>query len=195
MFPTDESIRKGTLPGSGAVAVDTPAGRLGGILCFDLNFDELRDEYTRLRPDILCFSSYFHGAHVQANWALRTHAFFAGAVKDGTSDILDPLGRVLNSTTYYNRIAWARINLDRFVMHGACNSEKWPDIRRKYSCSRTPACQRGGLSERLSQTAGERAEKTPPAMSERYFSEREISSSLNCRNKTPWKSSFSTLYF
>lgn len=132
MFPTDVSIRKGTLPGSGAVAVDTPAGRLGGILCFDLNFDELRDKYTLLQPDILCFSSYFHGSHVQANWALRTHAFFAGAVKDGTSDILDPLGRVINSTTYYNRIAWARINLDRFVMHGACNSEKWPDIRRKY---------------------------------------------------------------
>ena len=99
---------------------------------FDLNFDELRDEYTALHPDILCFSSYFHGDHLQSNWACKTHAFFVGAVKDGTSDIRDPLGRILNSTTYYNRIAWARINLDRFVMHGTRNSEKWPLIRRKY---------------------------------------------------------------
>ena len=131
-FPTDTALENGTSPGDGAVVTDTPAGRLGGVLCFDLNFDELRDEYTALHPDILCFSSYFHGDHLQSNWACKTHAFFVGAVKDGTSDIRDPLGRILNSTTYYNRIAWARINLDRFVMHGTRNSEKWPLIRRKY---------------------------------------------------------------
>lgn len=132
MFPTDESLRGGTVPGEGAVVVETPAGRLGGVLCFDLNFDELRDGYIPLKPDILCFSSYFHGDHLQANWAYKTHAFFAAAVKDGTSDIYDPLGRRINSATYYHRVAWARINLDRFVMHGARNSEKFPAIRRKY---------------------------------------------------------------
>jgi len=132
MFPTDMALQAGTSPGKGAVVVDSPAGRLGGALCFDLNFDELRDEYVDLKPDILCFASYFHGDHLQANWAYKTHAFFVGAIKDGTSDILDPLGRIINSTTYYNRIAWARINLDRFVMHGSYNSAKWPAIRRKY---------------------------------------------------------------
>jgi predicted amidohydrolase len=132
VFPTDAAIRNGTIPGDGAQVVETPAGRLGGALCFDLNFDELRDEYILLKPDILCFSSYFHGDHLQSNWAYKTHSFLVGAIKDGTSDIRDPLGRVINSTTYYNRIAWARINLDRFVMHGSYNSEKFADIRRKY---------------------------------------------------------------
>jgi len=132
MFPTDTALKNGIAPGKGAVVVDTPAGSLGGALCFDLNFDELRDEYVSLAPDILCFSSYFHGDHMQSNWAYKTHSFLVGAIKDGTSDIRDPLGRVINSTTYYNRIAWARINLDRFVMHGAHNTVKWPDIRRKY---------------------------------------------------------------
>ncbi|NLZ63933.1 MAG: carbon-nitrogen hydrolase family protein [Lentisphaerae bacterium] len=132
MFPTIQALNKGISPGHSAVVVDTPAGRLGGIICFDLNFDELRDEYTRLAPDILCFASYYHGGHIQANWAFRTHAFFVGAIKDATSDILDPLGRIICSTTYYHRIAWARINLDRFVMHGDGNARKYPDIRRKY---------------------------------------------------------------
>lgn len=132
VFPTELSIRAGTRPGEGAVTVDAPCGRLGGILCFDLNFDELRDEYTRLKPDILCFSSYFHGDHLPSGWACKTHAFLVCAVKDGTSSILDPLGRIINSSTYCSRIAWARINLDRFVMHGSGNSAKWPAIRRKY---------------------------------------------------------------
>lgn len=132
MFPTDASIKMGTRPGEGAVVVDTPAGRLGGALCFDLNFDELRDGYIPLKPDVLCFGSYFHGDLLQPNWAYKTHSFFVGAVKDGNSTIYDPLGRLLNATTYYNRIARARINLDRFVMHGAYNSEKVPLIQQKY---------------------------------------------------------------
>lgn len=132
MFPTDGDLRAGTVPGKGPVVIDTPVGRLGGVLCFDLNFDELRDGYIPLAPDILCFSSYFHGDHLQSNWAYKTHSFLVGAIKDGLSDIRDPLGRIINSSTYYNRIAWARINLDRFLMHGSYNAEKWPAIRRKY---------------------------------------------------------------
>ena len=133
MFPTPQAIAKGTVPGDGANIVDTPAGKLGGILCFDLNFDELRDGYVALAPDILCFSSYYNGGKpVQSNWALRTHAFMVSALKDGCSEIYDPLGRLINTSTYYNRIAWARINTDRFVMHGCENSDKFPDIRRKY---------------------------------------------------------------
>ena len=133
MFPTPQAMAKGTVPGDGAGIVETPAGKLGGILCFDLNFDELRDGYIGLEPDILCFSSYYNGgAPVQANWALRTHAFMVSALKDGCSEIYDPLGRLINSSTYYNRIAWARINIDRFVMHGGGNDAKFGDIRRKY---------------------------------------------------------------
>ncbi|MBO7152477.1 MAG: hypothetical protein J6W67_01620, partial [Lentisphaeria bacterium] len=47
-------------------------------------------------------------------------------------EILVPLGRTLNVSTYYKRIAQARINIDRCVMHGSGNAEKFPDIRRKY---------------------------------------------------------------
>lgn len=131
-FLTEGELRKGLSRGPGATVVETPAGRLGGVICFDLNFDELRDSYRGLKPDILCFSSMFHGAHLSHNWAYQTRSFLTGAVKDGCSFILDPLGRTLNRTTYYNRIAWARINQDRFLMHQDFNRTKFPEIRRKY---------------------------------------------------------------
>ena len=131
-FPTQGELDKGLSAGGGANVVDTPAGRLGGVICFDLNFDELRDSYQKLRPDVLCFSSMFHGGHLQQNWAYQCRGYFAAACKDNTSDILDPLGRILNSANFYGRIAWARVNLDRFFMHQDKNIAKFPDIRRKY---------------------------------------------------------------
>ena len=67
-----------------------------------------------------------------ANWAFRTRAFLVGALKDIGSEIYDPLGRRINATTYYNRIARARINLDYIVCHGSDNSAKYPEIMRKY---------------------------------------------------------------
>jgi predicted amidohydrolase len=131
-FPTKGELDKGLSAGSGANVVETPAGRLGGVICFDLNFDELRDAYQKLRPDVLCFSSMFHGGHLQQNWAYQCRCYFAAACKDNTSDILDPHGRILNSTNFYGRIAWARVNLDRFCMHQDGNNVKFPEIRRKY---------------------------------------------------------------
>ncbi len=131
-FLTQGELERGHAAGNGSTIVDTPAGRLGGVICFDLNFDELQDAYQKLRPDVLCFSSMFHGGHLQSNWAYQCRCYFASACKDNTSDILDPHGRILNSTNFYNRIAWARVNLDRFYMHQDGNNVKFPDIRRKY---------------------------------------------------------------
>lgn len=131
-YTTQGELDMGVTPGPGATVVETPAGRLGGAICFDLNFDDLRDAYRPLQPDVLCFSSMFHGGHLQQNWAYQCRCFFAGACKDNTSDILDPHGRILNSTNYYNRIAWARVNLDRFIMHQDGNNTRFADIRRKY---------------------------------------------------------------
>jgi predicted amidohydrolase len=126
-------LEQGLSAGNGARVVDSPAGRLGGVICFDLNFDELRDAYRTLRPDVLCFSSMFHGGHLQQNWAYQCRCYFAAACKDNTSDILDPLGRVVNSSNFYNRIAWARVNLDRFFMHQDKNNIRFHEIRRKYA--------------------------------------------------------------
>jgi len=132
VFLTDGEIAKGLACGKSAKTTVTPAGILGGIICFDLNFDELRDQYAALRPDILCFSSMFHGAHLQPNWAFKCRSFMAAACKDNSSDITDPLGRTVASANFYGRIARAKINIDRFVMHQNFNITLFPDVLRKY---------------------------------------------------------------
>ncbi len=130
-YPTAGELYDGIKPGSGATVVDTPAGRLGGVICYDLNFNDLRDAYRPLRPDVLCFSSMFHGGHMQADWAFQCRCFFAAACKDNSSDITNPLGRNLASTNFYGRIVRARVNLDRLVLKAAHYAE-FADVYRKY---------------------------------------------------------------
>lgn len=131
-FITGGEVNLGLAAGSRAEVVETPAGRIGGAICFDLNFTELRDAYQRLAPDIVAFSSMYHGGLVQASWAYETRAFFVAACKDVLSEIRDPLGRVLASATGYSHVAMARINLDRVILHLDGNMEHFAAMRRRY---------------------------------------------------------------
>ena len=131
-FLTYREVEMGLTPGKGAVVVETPVGRLGGAICYDLNFYELWAEYRALNPDIMLFSSMYHGGLMEAAWAYQCRCFFVAACKDNTSDILDPLGRFLTNASFHTLISFARINLDRTMMHLDRNMEKFPAIRRKY---------------------------------------------------------------
>jgi len=131
-YLTKKEFDMGISPGLGAVVVDTPAGCIGSVICFDLNYTELQHEYHNLKPDILAFSSMFHGEHLQSNWAYQCRSFMASACKDNSSDIVDPMGRVIASVNYHGRIVRSRINLDRFVMHQDNNVDRFADIQRKY---------------------------------------------------------------
>ncbi|MCK6487206.1 MAG: carbon-nitrogen hydrolase family protein [Planctomycetes bacterium] len=131
-FLTTGEVKMGLARGPGAAVVDSPAGRIGGAICFDLNYEELRLAYRPLHVDVLAFSSMFHGGHMQQTWAYETRAFFAGACKDVLSEIRDPLGRVLASANGYSLVARARINLDRVIVHLDGNQDRFAAIQRAW---------------------------------------------------------------
>lgn len=124
-------LDEGLSPGAGAVVVDTAIGRLGGIICFDLNFDNVRRRYRELKPDILAFASAYHGGLMQKMWAYQCRSFFVSSCGVG-SGILDPFGRPMALTHCYTTIARTTINLDRVMVHLDYNREKFPEIERKY---------------------------------------------------------------
>lgn len=125
---SDEGVR----PGPGPVCIETAIGRLGGVICFDLNFEALRQQYAALRPDILTYASLFHGGLAQAYWAHSCRAFFVSALQFHGGGILDPLGRPLALTDCYTSVAKTRINLDRVLLHLDYNRTKFLAIERKY---------------------------------------------------------------
>lgn len=131
-FLTHGEIEAGLTPGRGAVVIDTDIGRLGGVICFDLNFDELRAEYAKLRPDILLFASMFHGGLMQQVWAYSCRSYLVSAMQFAGCGILDPFGRAIRRTDCYTTVARATVNLDRVMVHLDVNRDKFPDIEKKY---------------------------------------------------------------
>ncbi|MDF3128752.1 carbon-nitrogen hydrolase family protein [Kiritimatiellaeota bacterium B1221] len=130
---TIPELEKGLSPGTKAVTIDTEVGRLGGIICFDLNFRWLLDQYIVQKPDILCFSSMYHGsAMVQGMWAYECRSFFASGLPIYEGGTLNPHGEMLDRTHRSNRCSHARVNLDRVLLHCDYNGVKFQDIRRTY---------------------------------------------------------------
>jgi predicted amidohydrolase len=125
-------IEKGLTPGNGAKTFDASFGRIGAAVCFDLNFEWLRKEYAELKPDIIAFSSNYHGGIMQSLWAYECGSFFVSALPFAGGGILDPLGESIKTTDCYSSIARTTINLDRAVVHLDYNRDKFSEIERKY---------------------------------------------------------------
>ena len=109
-------------------------GTVAGVICFDLNFDELRDRYAALQPDILLFPSLYHGGLEQSKWAYACRSFFMCSYGFLTtpSQIRNPFGEVVASSTHYENFAVATVNLDRKLVHQDFNREKLTALKRKY---------------------------------------------------------------
>lgn len=127
-----EFTQAGILYGKDAPVIRTDFGTVGGIICFDLNFDALRLQYARSRPELLVFSSMYHGGLMQGYWAYSCRAYFVGAAAGLPCTILTPLGSVLAQSTNYTPHVTAVVNLDYAVVHLDFNGEKLRGLKKKY---------------------------------------------------------------
>jgi len=132
VYPTIGEMESGVLPGKSAKVFDTDFGRIGAIICFDLNFRELLDEYKRQGVELLCFLSAFRGGFMVPSLAFRNQCFIASAVTYENGVIVDPLGRTLAESSQYGRIIFARINLDSQIVHIDYNNSRIPALKKKY---------------------------------------------------------------
>ena len=133
MHPTIGAVEKNhNQYGDGAVVIKCDFGTVGGVLCFDLNFDDLRLQYVNLRPDLLLFSSWFHGGFLQNCWAYSCRAHFVSAVAGSPSVIMTPVGTTIAATTNYRWYAVGTVNLDCCLAHYDFNRNHFTDMKHKY---------------------------------------------------------------
>jgi predicted amidohydrolase len=125
-FPTIGEMEQGIKAGSEAPVFKCDFGNVACVICFDLNFDELRDRFAALKPDIMLFLSMYHGGLEQSKWAYSCRSFFVCSYGFTTapSEIRNPLGEIVASSTNYFNYAVATINLDRKLVHLDNNWEK-----------------------------------------------------------------------
>ena len=118
-FPTVMEMEAyGVRPGEGAKVVDCELGRVGAITCFDMNFEELRQEYAALKPQLLLFSSDYHGGPNRSAYALATRSYLVAAIgSGGPGGIVNPLGVEVASVSSYAQHTVHTVNLDYVVCH------------------------------------------------------------------------------
>ena len=119
-------------PGKSETVAETEFGKIGFAICFDLNFTELLERYAARKPNLLLFSSMYHGGLMQSYWAYRCRSWFVGAVANNECTILNPLGHKTASSTNYYRYVTAMVNTDYEVVHLDNNWEKLLQARKKY---------------------------------------------------------------
>jgi predicted amidohydrolase len=132
--PTIGENEQGILSGKDAPLMETDFGRVAFAICFDLNFDAIRLKYVQAKPDVIVFSSMYHGGLMQAYWAYSCRSHFVGAIagRATPSQIRNPLGQVVASNTNYFDHAVATVNLDCALVHLDENWERLRAMNAKY---------------------------------------------------------------
>jgi len=121
------------LGGNEAKLIELDFGKVACAICFDLNFDRLRMHYKELRPEIILFSSMYHGGIKQQFWAQSCQSYFIGSISHSRpSAIISPLGEILAGTTNYHNFITHTINLDYALAHYDRHMDKLPKLKEKY---------------------------------------------------------------
>ena len=138
-FPTIGEMENGIVAGNKTPVFECDFGRVAMVICFDLNFEELRDQFASQQPDLILFPSMYHGGQMQNNWAYACRSFFVGAISGrGTlSQIRNPLGDEIASSTNYFNYTIASLNLNSELVHLGYNFGKLSALKSKYGSSVT----------------------------------------------------------
>lgn len=134
-FPTTREMAQGlnVTPGEGAVTLETDFGRVGFVICFDLNFQELREQYYQQGAELLVFSTMFRGGLLARAWAILNRCYFVSAFCGDRSVFINPLGRVFAESSIPNgHIVTRRINLDFVVCHLDWNVMLLEELKKRF---------------------------------------------------------------
>jgi len=134
-----ETLDYNIMCGRDAAVFECDFGRVSALICFDLNFDDLRLRIKALKPEMVLFVSNFHGAFLQNYFAYDTRSYLVSAMGYGNLNggIVSPVGeRIAESTLYYNHVT-RNLNLDYAVVHLDYNLDSLSKMKEKYGAKVT----------------------------------------------------------
>jgi predicted amidohydrolase len=131
MFPTIPEMHKGVTPGTIAPVFETDLGRVGLLICFDLNFPEVRVALKESKPDVVVFSSMYRGGLQAQALAYELRSFVITSIATELGLIIDRAGRIIKESTY-EALAVAAVNTNGVSLHMDFNWNKMDAMLAKY---------------------------------------------------------------
>jgi carbon-nitrogen hydrolase len=107
-------------------------GIIGGAICFDINFNEIAEIYSRQNLELLLFSSAFPAGRLLDGWAVKYGFNIAMSTRYDYNRILDCTGATVARTSDILPYMTAEINLNRRVVHMDYNLDKINLIKTRF---------------------------------------------------------------
>lgn len=125
-------LEQGVTPGSGVKVFDTDFGRIGILICFDINWPREWQRLKEMGAEVVFWPSAYDGGLPLQSRALDHHYYVVSAVRKEHARIIDVLSPILAETGPYTDIAEAMIDLDKKVFSTDYNLHKLAALRLKY---------------------------------------------------------------
>ncbi len=108
-------------------------GKVGAVICYDLNFEEIRQKYKKAQPKLVLFPSNFGGGLMRNFFAFDTRSYFVSSCGyNCSSEIINPLGVSLGTTSNHYNYVIRTVNLDFEIVHLDGHWDKIRAIKDKY---------------------------------------------------------------
>lgn len=116
-YPTDYELEKGIRPGREVPVFETDFGRIGILICFDIDCPTLWDELAGKGAEMVVWISAYDGGYPLQAYASSKFYYVISSVRTNHSKIIDKTGVVLNTSTRWQGWANRVIDLEKTVFH------------------------------------------------------------------------------
>jgi omega-amidase len=128
-------------PGKGFEVFETPVGKIGILICYEIRFPELARKLVKKGAEIIAVPAEFPKERIE-HWktllrarAIENQVFVAGVNYGGSSMIIDPEGKVLVEGGAYQEILMSDVDLTEVQRV----REKYPFLKDYYESIDTPS--------------------------------------------------------
>jgi predicted amidohydrolase len=128
----DEVSVLGVTPGASPSVFTSEFGRLGYAICFDINFPEIAESYSRRGVSLVAVPTAFPAGRLLDHWAVRYGFHVASSSHYSGSRVIDPTGATLASTSDLYPAVTVEANLDTATVHMDGNMGRITEACRRY---------------------------------------------------------------
>ncbi len=114
---TTEYTGNNVLPGSEFPVFDTDFGTIGIQTCFDIGWREGWNELAKKGARLVIWDAAYDGGNLLDTYAVYNMYYVASTVRTNHARIIDPMGQTVSSSSRWNGLAIADIDLSGEVFH------------------------------------------------------------------------------
>ena len=127
--PTDGEMEKGIHAGSDIPVFETDFGKVGILICFDIDWPELWTEIDKKGAEIVVWPSAYEGGYPLNAYAACNAYYVVSSVRAYQSKIINITGHVLETSSKWANWAYKQIGLDKTLFHVDSQFHKLPQIQ------------------------------------------------------------------